>query len=654
MTIPDRSDEGYSEAIVTAHRLVEFGVPIFAARLKEDGTPDRSDGRWKGWEKKPAGIKAHTAIANLKEGEALCAVTGVIFDVIDHDLQNDPSGSALRRMSEDLGEDGPEIYLRTNTPSGGTHLWVAAQDIGTHPAFRIGLDYKGGKADGTSRGFVFLPPTIRPSKRDGQPREYVYGADFLDSSDDSICQALCDYVLSERPEDADERPAPGRQETDRLRLECVAAKPGMQRGALLRYVHELERKGYEKPDILKLLSTLKLPAYNKRKPWTERDFKGLFHQRGAIIADARPGELDGLDSIRRVSADAALWLNTVQPTELEWLAAPLFPLGCLVIIDGDPGIGKSVVTLSMICRASRGEPMFPGDEGIGEPQNCAFVGAEDDISSVVIPRVIANGGDLNKIATMPLKKKRGVIELLTFPDGVHKLEAMINASSARFVTIDPISSFLGEDIQSHNDASVRRALGPLVEVAKNQQCCIVLVRHLNKDSSMKAIYRGGGSIAFSGIARCGIIGGRLPDDSGYGLAQVKNSNEVRLEGCLGYTIERQDVKIPGAGSVSMPRIEWLGQQDWTADELAAGPDGRRNGNGGRTSIQQEMVEEILLELMEQYLGEPIPAGEAIAALKENGCSTSPSVLAKARESVGLRTRQHREDNRVRGWDWILG
>jgi hypothetical protein len=39
----------------------------------------------------------------------------------------------------------------------------------------------------------------------------------------------------------------------------------------------------------------------------------------------------------------------------------------------------------------------------------------------------------------------------------------------------------------------------------------VLVRHLNKDSSLKAEYRGGGSIAFSAAARSVLIAERHPE-----------------------------------------------------------------------------------------------------------------------------------------------
>lgn len=610
------------------------------------------DKRWRNWEAKKADARAHDAINEWSAGEALCATTGIIFDVIDHDLQNDPSGLALKQMAEDLDEDGPNVYLETETPSGGRHLWVAFQDIGTHPGFRTGLDYKGGRKDGTSRGFVFLPPTVRPSKRDGHPRVYAYDGGLTKPKPTDTCPALCEYVLAGKPRT--EGDTDGRPEVDTLRQACLDAPAGAQRPALLRYVHELERKGYERNDIVSLLHGLDIKSYQKNRPWTIRDFRALLHRKGVIVADAAPGELEGIGTPSALVTSGFSRLSEYGLEQLNWFANPLLPFGCMVMLDGDPGIGKSVLTLSMICRATRGEGLFPGDAGLGEPMVCAIVGAEDDIASVVAPRVLANGGDLDMIVTMPIKKKRGEIQVLTFPDGVDKLRKMIVTSGARFCVVDPITSFLGEDIKSHNEASVRRALGPVGEVARDTGCCILFVRHLNKDSSMSALYRGGGSIAFTGIARSGIIGGRLPDGSGFGIAQVKSSNAHDMPGCLGYTIESQDVQIPGAGISQMPVVNWLGALDYGPDELTAGADKRRDGNGGRKPMQQELVEEALQQLIEEYQG-AIPAGEALAHLKADGCSTSPTVLAKAREAVGLRSIAQKDDNgKMIGWAWIYG
>ena len=58
------------------------------------------------------------------------------------------------------------------------------------------------------------------------------------------------------------------------------------------------------------------------------------------------------------------------------------------------------------------------------------------------------------------------------------------------MVIDPLSAYFDGNIQSNNDSSVRGALAPLVEVAQRTGAAILLVRHLNKDVSKGALYRG--------------------------------------------------------------------------------------------------------------------------------------------------------------------
>ena len=47
-------------------------------------------------------------------------------------------------------------------------------------------------------------------------------------------------------------------------------------------------------------------------------------------------------------------LSEVQPEEVEWLWPGRLPLGKLAVLDGDPGLGKSVVTLDLAARVSAG------------------------------------------------------------------------------------------------------------------------------------------------------------------------------------------------------------------------------------------------------------------------------------------------------------
>ena len=56
---------------------------------------------------------------------------------------------------------------------------------------------------------------------------------------------------------------------------------------------------------------------------------------------------------------------------VDWLWPGRLPLGKLAILDGDPGVGKSVVTLDLCARLGTGRP-FP-DGTSGPALNCAVI-----------------------------------------------------------------------------------------------------------------------------------------------------------------------------------------------------------------------------------------------------------------------------------------
>lgn len=157
-------DRPIEQDLDRARFLADMGMPIFAARLQADGDPDRTDRRWRRWQETQPGASSYEAIDAWRPGLALCAVCGVVFDVIDIDPRNG-GNEAFEKLSDVLGDSGPEVYWQVNTPSGGCHLYIACLGLGSHNGFLPGLDLKGGKPDGSGRGFVFMPPTERPGKK---------------------------------------------------------------------------------------------------------------------------------------------------------------------------------------------------------------------------------------------------------------------------------------------------------------------------------------------------------------------------------------------------------------------------------------------------------------------------------------------------------
>ncbi len=189
---------------------------------------------------------------------------------------------------------------------------------------------------------------------------------------------------------------------------------------------------------------------------------------------------------------------TAQP--IAWLVPDRFALGQVAIIDGDPGLGKSLIMLDLAARLSTGRPWPDGaNHPSPEPAATIYLSAEDRDDDTITPRLQALGADLGRVFVYCCKD-RLLHRPLAFPANIAFLGRTLAKTGARLVIIDPIVAFLDDSILSGSDQSIRRALYPLAELAKMYGCTIILIRHLNKKAGSRSLYRGGGSIGF--VAAC--------------------------------------------------------------------------------------------------------------------------------------------------------
>src|SRR5205807_3082914 len=95
--------------------------------------------------------------------------------------------------------------------------------------------------------------------------------------------------------------------------------------------------------------------------------------------------------------------------ELSWLWPSRIPLGKLTLFAGDPGLGKSLITLDIAARVTRGVD-WP-DSGLNEKRGSVIIlSAEDDASDTIRPRLRAAGADLDKLHELQAVRR-------TKPDG---------------------------------------------------------------------------------------------------------------------------------------------------------------------------------------------------------------------------------------------
>jgi hypothetical protein len=324
----------------------------------------------------------------------------------------------------------------------------------------------------------------------------------------------------------------------------------------------------------------------------------------------------------RDPGDLSTTLADVAARPVRWLWPGRLALGKLAILDGDPGLGKSLVTLDLCARVTTGREFPDGRPGCRGA--VVLVNCEDGVADTLRPRLDALGADPARVHVLRGRVEGGVERLPSFPRDLARLERVIRRTGAVLVVIDPIMAFLDETISTGNDQSVRQALAPLARLAEETGCVILLVRHLNKTGGARAVYRGGGSVGIVGACRSGWLIARDPGEPRRRvLAQVKNNLGPAQKGLL--------YEVVGDES-GRPQVAWLGEVDLAADQLVGGGPA---ADGEAPISRAEVVE----RLREMLADGPRPVDEVLAQLMAEGVSRR--TVFRARREAGVVTVRER-------------
>lgn len=322
-------------------------------------------------------------------------------------------------------------------------------------------------------------------------------------------------------------------------------------------------------------------------------------------------------------------LADVQAERITWLWQGWLPDGCLCVLDGDPGLGKSSLTLDLAARLSRGDALPPlaGRDLGRKPAATLLLGAEDPLKYVVRPRLDAMGADVNLIHAL-----EGFTcgaddheRLVVLPRDLDRVEGFIRDNGVRLVVVDPLMAFLGADTDAHKDQDVRRVLRPLAQLADRLHVVVLLVRHLNKLSGGPALYRGGSSIGITGAARASLLCGRDPETDRF-VVSMNKLNVGPKPTSLAYRLE-------GAGLAS--RVVWDGECDLRPDQILghgpprAGEPGQKPQRG-RPPVAIAEAKQFLADLLS---GGRVETREVMRLAAER--QIAPATLDRARAELGV-------------------
>lgn len=180
---PDETEK----ALEIARNLIKAGVPVFTASPCPEGCPlmnrrkiknEAGEWEWKEiphrgapgryhlpreWEKTiPSEVWLDPSTPQgWRPGWGLAAVGGHVVDFLDVDPRNGGTDSFTELL--EAGQVPTTLGMQ-HTPSGGTHRVTHPTGDRKSTGFMPGLDMQAGDEAGEGRGFVWIAPTVRPSK----------------------------------------------------------------------------------------------------------------------------------------------------------------------------------------------------------------------------------------------------------------------------------------------------------------------------------------------------------------------------------------------------------------------------------------------------------------------------------------------------------
>lgn len=239
-------------------------------------------------------------------------------------------------------------------------------------------------------------------------------------------------------------------------------------------------------------------------------------------------------------------LEDYEKRDLDWLLRGFLLAGELTILQGHGGTSKGTLAAAWAAMVTRGKDCEP----TREPQHVLWAAAEDNIGSVVRPRLEVANADTSMVKTVFVYRD-GMQEGITIPDDVRELKEAVLDLDVGLVIIDPLMSHLSSELNANDDKEVKLALRSLVSMAHETGCAVLAVHHFTKDTGRGAFLSGQGSGAFGNTARMVLAIAEDDEDEDLRLLEVVKTNVSKK----GLTMELRIEREPVAGLEELvPRV----------------------------------------------------------------------------------------------------
>jgi RecA-family ATPase len=347
-----------------------------------------------------------------------------------------------------------------------------------------------------------------------------------------------------------------------------------------------------------------------------------------------------------IVAKGVQFLSDIKPEKIDWLWPNRLALGKLTIVVGDPGIGKSFLSLDVAARLSTGigwpdKPGVPGKVG-----STVLITSEDDMGDTVVPRLIAAGADRTKICTfrgltLKFEDKKEGFSFFDLKQGLIALDNMKrDIPDLTLVVLDPITAYMG-NIDSHANADVRSVLDKLAGWAADNKVAIMAISHLNKNTAVGMQYRVMGSQAFTAVTRMVWNVRQDEEDADKKLLLLQKNNISPEKTGLAYKLKGIRIYEEGL-EIDTAKIEWeektIDQQQ--SEEMMATEDSLKSTQKRATKWLKGILKD-----------GPVLSDDIFAAARDEGLSETS--VHKAKKVLMVKTKRAPGYGEEGKWEWEL-
>jgi hypothetical protein len=493
------------ENLEAALHYAQLGLPVFPCRIRDEGNKKAKSPYT------PNGFhNASTQVEQIKcwwanHPDAIIGMpTGKASGLVVIDIDPRHGGDHSLQGLIDQHSPLPDT-LTAMTGGGGTHYYFRYPNHEircSNSKLASGVDVK---ADG---GYVILPPSGHESGK-----SYFWDGDFDLSTVADIPRWLLGLIE-----------ASGQPIKPAAFSEATLAE-GQRNEMLTRWAGVLRYYGRGQEEVF-----ASLQATNRLRcqpPLSESEVRAIAasvcryepDQAAVISLEGAPDvDVSGIASQPKPPDKPKLVtisLADVEAKELQWLWPNRLPAGMLSLLVGNPGVGKSFLTMFMCSQITTGRD-WPDAENTIPPGSVLIFSDEESLEYAIKPRLVAHDADCSKIfAVEHIERPDGLSDSFGIKEHIQLLnEYLDQLEDCRLIIFDPITAYLGA-VKANDNAEVRGALLGLQRLAQERNITVLGINHFSKKAELDTIHRVLGSMGFVAASRAvwGVVLEKPEDES---------------------------------------------------------------------------------------------------------------------------------------------